>query len=196
MARPSGRNIRQAALDEATRAIQTGGVTGFSYADLAERIGVRAPSIHHHFPRKDALVAETVAAYRQRFRSRVEELDDASPTERLRGYSQLFLAPSEDGVLCLCGAAVAGWDELSDEARREITAFFDGEIQWVEAQLREGQRLGEVRSDADPADLALVLVSALEGALLVSRTRPEGPGGAAAASSILGLVASGDDTRR
>ena len=191
MARPSGRDIRRAALDEATRAIQTGGVAGFSYADLAERIGVRAPSIHHHFPRKDVLVAETVATYRQRFRSRVEGLDDATPIEHLRGYGQLFLAPSEDGVLCLCGAAAAGWDELSDEARREVRAFFDGEIQWVETQLREGQELGEIGDEVDPSDLAVMLVSALEGALLVSRARPESTDGATTVDTVLQLVASG-----
>ncbi|EJP4955223.1 TetR/AcrR family transcriptional regulator, partial [Escherichia coli] len=32
--------------------IQQSGFLGFSYADLAEVIGIRKASIHHHFPGK------------------------------------------------------------------------------------------------------------------------------------------------
>ena len=39
MARPTGRDIRAASIDAATAAIKSSGVTGFSYGDLAERIG-------------------------------------------------------------------------------------------------------------------------------------------------------------
>ncbi|KAE9771026.1 TetR family transcriptional regulator, partial [Escherichia coli] len=36
--------------------LTTGGYKSFSYADLAERVGIRKASIHHHFPGKEDLV--------------------------------------------------------------------------------------------------------------------------------------------
>lgn len=188
MARPSGRDIRQAALDEATSAIQAGGVTGFSYANLAGRIGVKAPSLHHHFPRKDELVAATAARYRQAFRARVEQLDESGPLARLARYCELFAEPADEELLCLCAAAVAGWDDLNDEARVEIVGFFADETRWVDEQLRRAQAAGEVRADVDPADLATSLVAALEGALLLSRTRGDAGPVQTVATTLLRLA--------
>ena len=36
------------------------GYFGFSYADIAETVGIRKASIHHHFPSKVDLVVATL----------------------------------------------------------------------------------------------------------------------------------------
>lgn len=185
MARPSGRDIRQEVLREATNAIRSHGVSGFSYGDLANRVGVRAPSIHHHFQHKDDLIAEATADYRLSFRDAVEKLDAPSPIDRLRQYSRLFLSPAAEGVLCLCGAAVAGWDELNPTAQAEISAFFQAEVTWVAEQLDLAAEQGEIRSTIDTGRLALSLIAALEGALLLART---GVGAAAPTDAFDGVL--------
>ena len=38
---------------EARNLIMTRGYNGFSYADIAEAVGIRKASIHHHFPATD-----------------------------------------------------------------------------------------------------------------------------------------------
>ena len=40
------------------------GYFGFSYADIAEVVGIRKASIHHHFPTKVDLVVATLREYR------------------------------------------------------------------------------------------------------------------------------------
>ncbi len=45
--------------------IIAGGYNGFSYADVAEVVGIRKASIHHHFPSKVDLVRTLVAQYRE-----------------------------------------------------------------------------------------------------------------------------------
>lgn len=170
MARPSGRDIRQVVLDEATDAIRSRGVTGFSYADLADRIGVRAPSIHHHFRRKSQLVAAALERHQAKFREQVDAIDAPSPVDRLRHYSAIFLSGAADGVLCVCGAAVVGWDDLDADARRHVSSFFVGEIGWVEALLGDAVAAGELLPDVDVHELAVAVVAALEGALLLART--------------------------
>lgn len=170
MARPSGRNIRQMVLDETRLAVQTGGVNGFSYGDLAQRIGIKAPSIHHHFRRKEDLVAETADAYREHFDERIGAIDADGTIARLTAYGELFLSPADDGLLCFCGAAAAGWDDLSAEARVSIRSFFDAQLAWVGATMADGQRAGELAPDVDIDSASFAFVSALEGALLLART--------------------------
>lgn len=41
------------------------GYFGFSYADIAETVGIRKASIHHHFPSKVDLVVATLKEYEQ-----------------------------------------------------------------------------------------------------------------------------------
>ncbi|MEM8925636.1 MAG: TetR/AcrR family transcriptional regulator [Actinomycetota bacterium] len=184
MARPTGRDIRSEVMNEARRAMQSAGVGGFSYRDLAERVGVKAPSIHHHFPHRSELVAATTRRYRTEFATRVEAIAAGPATERLRAYADLFLHPAADGVMCLCGAAAAGWDALDDAAKAEVDAFFVDQRRWLVAEIERGVAGGELRADLDPDDLALTLLSALEGALVLART----PGAQRAPAAVVGLL--------
>ena len=93
MARPSGRDIRREVIEAAMRAVQSQGATAFSYASIADELGIKAPSIHHHFPKKADLLTAAVAQYRSRFRRQVEELQHHSARERLEAYADLFLHP-------------------------------------------------------------------------------------------------------
>lgn len=47
-----------------TELLAVGGYNSFSYADIAEIVGISKPSIHHHFPSKAELVRSAVTRYR------------------------------------------------------------------------------------------------------------------------------------
>ena len=51
--------------------IMLGGYNGFSYAELAQRYGIRQPSIDHHFPSKVDLVVGAVEQGRARIREQI-----------------------------------------------------------------------------------------------------------------------------
>ena len=184
MARPSGRDIRREVIESATRAIQARGATAFSYAMIADELGIKAPSIHHHFPRKADLLAAAVAEYRTRFAEHVDQLDTTSARERLQAYAGLFLAPAQRDLMCLCGAATAGWNELDPATRAEVTSFFDREIAWIAAQAAAGVDSGELRSDLDTRAFATAFIATLEGALLLARASTN-PGTVPATASFL-----------
>ncbi|MEM9747098.1 MAG: TetR family transcriptional regulator [Actinomycetota bacterium] len=174
MARPSGRDVRSEVLDEATLLIRTRGVTGFSVGDVAGRVGVRAPSVHHHFARKDGLITETISQYRRTFLADVERIDATEPVDRLRHFAALFLRDADDDVLCLCGAAIAAWDDLSEPARLETRGFLDDLLAWVESEVRTAVDHGRLLPHVDARRFAATYVAALEGALLLARAGVHG----------------------
>ena len=56
-------------VDAAEGLVQQHGYNGFSYDDVAQLVGIKKPSIHHHFPKKGELVAVVAQRYTHRFRA-------------------------------------------------------------------------------------------------------------------------------
>ena len=69
-------------LDCAQSLILAGGYNGFSYADIAEVVGIRKASIHHHFPSKVDLVRMLVLRYREAARAGFVALEASSADPR------------------------------------------------------------------------------------------------------------------
>jgi len=109
MARPTGRPVKEEILTSARTMIQRVGVGGFSYADLANELGIKAPSIHHHFRTKEDLVAEVVSIYRDAFTANVAALEGPTEMDRLQQYADLFNQTASAGQACLCGAVAGEW---------------------------------------------------------------------------------------
>jgi len=169
MARPTGRLMREEILDGATTLIQQNGVNGFSYGSLAAQLGVKSPSIHHHFRTKELLITEVVRRYRLTFAESRDAISADGAGERIRSYAELFTEAAVDDRLCLCGVAAADWRAIGGEPRAEVERFFNDQISWLTAQLDDGARTGEFRSDIDGDLTARSLLAGLEGAMLLGR---------------------------
>lgn len=170
MARPTGRHLRDEILAAATSQIQHRGVTGFSFGSLAKELGVRAPSIHHHFPNKEALVAAVAADYRHAFASHVDAIPPGTARERLGAFAELFSTQARHNRLCLCGALSADWLAIGDLPRSEVESFFDDQRAWLITEIEEGMADGEIASAASAPAVAGLLLTALEGAVLLERS--------------------------
>lgn len=53
-------NTAQRILDTAQDLIRHRGYSAFSYADIADRVGIRKASIHYHFAAKEDLVLSLI----------------------------------------------------------------------------------------------------------------------------------------
>jgi TetR/AcrR family transcriptional repressor of nem operon len=146
-------------LDAAERRIREAGYNGFSFRDLAEDVGVRSASVHHHFPTKAALGAAVARRYTDRF---IAALDGVAGHELAAAWRAAFRrALQEDGRMCLCGVLGAEAGALPPEVAAEARRFFERG-----ADLLAGAQ--EVQ-DASARDAGLRILATLEGAMLLAR---------------------------
>ncbi len=178
-------------VDAAETLIQHHGYNGFSYDDVARQIGIRKPSIHHHFPSKAELVAVVAQRYTHRFREQLLAIEGqhARPLDRLNAYADLFAQTySHDRRLCVCGMLGAEAEALPDDVSREVRRFFAINFDWLSAALEAGQSDGSLRQTAEPRAQAESFLCALEGAMVVGRGAAMTTGPATVARTFFSLL--------
>ena len=158
-------------LDIAERLVQTRGFNGFSYADVANELGITKASLHYHFAGKAELGQALIDRYTQRFSSALGGIDREAPAarEKLEAYAELYADVLRGQRMCMCGILAAEYQTLPEQMRHAVIRFFDENRKWLAATLAEGQR-DHTLSIAGPLDdVADSIISTLEGAMLVAR---------------------------
>ncbi|MEZ7816058.1 MAG: TetR/AcrR family transcriptional regulator [Burkholderiaceae bacterium] len=124
-------------VDVAESLIQRQGFNGFSYDNIARAVGIRKPSVHHHFVTKADLVTLVTQRYVHRFITQLERLNrrHALPKQRLLGYAQLFQDTGQSEGLCSWGMLVAESERLPTPIQEHLQAFFNANLLWLTATL-------------------------------------------------------------
>ena len=167
----SGSNRRDGILDTAEKLIQHRGFNAFSYADIAAEIGISTASLHYHFASKAELGRALIARYAARFTDELARIDARLPDARARleAYADLYEGVLQEGRFCLCGMLAAEYDTLPKPMRDAVIGFFDQNEAWLTHVLEMGQKQGILDFTSPPADVARMIMSGLEGAMLVAR---------------------------
>jgi TetR/AcrR family transcriptional repressor of nem operon len=158
-------------LDVAERLLQVRGYNGFSYADIASELGVTTAALHYHFASKAELGEAVIGRYATRFVDALAAVDrdSADATERLRGYVAIYADVLGNGRMCLCGMLAADFQTLPPAMRVAVLEFFDTNETWLTWMLKGGAEDGVLSFDGPAEETARVIVSTLEGALLIAR---------------------------
>ncbi|HEY2552607.1 MAG TPA: TetR/AcrR family transcriptional regulator [Streptosporangiaceae bacterium] len=182
-------------LDAAERLVQTRGFNGFSYADVAAELGLTTAALHYHFPGKAELGAALVDRYAQRFAAQLGELDAAGGPApgRLDGFAALYLQVLQDRRMCLCGMLAAEYHTLPEGMQELVLRFFSQNESWLETVLAQGAREGALQYAGSASDAARLLISGLEGAMLIARSFGDPGRFTAAASRLLASVTGAAD---
>ena len=161
-------------LDAGQELIQTGGFSAMSFQDIASEVGIRKPSIIHHFPTKAELGVAIIRRYRDTFAAQLQQISEdpaKSSWDALEFYFSpyLFLASTPDKV-CLCGALAGEIPVLPGVMRVEVKQFIEAHQRWLEEILREGVERGGLVLIDSPKSLSRVIFNSLQGSLLVTRS--------------------------
>jgi TetR/AcrR family transcriptional regulator, transcriptional repressor for nem operon len=178
-------------LDVAERLAQTRGFNGFSYADIAIELGITKAALHYHFASKADLGQALIGRYAARFGEALAAIDagtTAAPA-KLRGYAGLYADVLRNERMCLCGMLAAEYPTLPGAMQASVVSFFDQNETWLQHVLEQGRSDGSLHFTGSPRDTARMIISCLEGAMLVTRPYGHSPRFQdAAASLITGLT--------
>lgn len=159
---------RQAEIVETTvKLAAAAGPDRLSLDAVAAAVGISQPAIFRHFPTKKRLwlaVAEWIA---ERLTGIWEGAEaEAAPIERLRKmvHGQLKLVSSTPAVpAILFSRTLHSENEALRQAFEKLIAAFH---QRLSRQINAAQAEGSIRSDADPAQLAALVMSVVQGTIL------------------------------
>jgi TetR/AcrR family transcriptional regulator, transcriptional repressor for nem operon len=174
-------------LDVAERLVQVRGFNGFSYGDVASELKVTTAALHYHFAGKAELGESLIERYAARFAEALGEIDRhaSDPAEKLHAYANLYLDVLRDRRMCLCGMLAADYETLPKPMRNAVVRFFDDNEAWVGGVLEQGRVEGTLQFTGSAGDAAQMIVSGLEGAMLVARPYGDTTRFQAAASRLL-----------
>jgi len=152
--------MKEAILDAAESRARRGGYNGFSFRDLAEDVGIKSASVHHHFPTKEHLAEVLAHRYVDRMAAYLGDPARLSPRAAVKHLAGIFVRANEtDDQMCLCGIFAAESGALPQQVLPEVAAFFDMLSRWLDVALRP----------AESAPKAVEVIAAFEGGLLMSR---------------------------
>ena len=166
-------------LASAQTLIMSGGYNGFSYADIAEVVGIRKASIHHHFPSKVDLVRELVKRYTEDGQASVVTLEQNVPDalDILKVYANHWAKCIEDASrpYCVCALLASELPSLPPEVATEVTNFFRFISSWLTAVMERGRKNGALNLASEPHVEAEAFLATVYGAMLSARAygKPE-----------------------
>lgn len=157
-ARPATREL---ILTEALRCFAEHGFDGTSLNDISEAVGIRRPSLLHHFPSKQALYQEVVDHALADWYARMEEVS----LETRQGWAQVdrmvtagheFFESHPELVRLVRREALQGGSLLAPELARGLQPLFNRTLAFFEREMSAG-RLRRY----DPAQLFLTCYGAI-----------------------------------
>lgn len=153
--------------------IQTVGYDGFSYRDIADRVGIKSASVHYYFPAKTDLAEAVAKQYRIEFAERVREISANTPgaLERLEEFAGIFKDTLENlDRVCLCGMLASESSSVPDKVSAQTRMFFSEQQDWISQTIADGIDDGTISATTQPNEFAKTFLSALEGAMMLARS--------------------------
>lgn len=174
-------------LDVAERLAQVRGFNGFSYADIAAELGITKAALHYHFASKADLGEALISRYAARFGEALAAIDadTAAAPAKLQGYAELYADVLRNQRMCLCGMLAAEYPTLPDAMQASVVSFFDQNEAWLQDVLEQGRGDGSLHFTGPARDAARMIISCLEGAMLVTRPYGDIPRFHDAAASLM-----------
>ena len=159
------RNQKDLILGHAEELMRRVGYKAFSYQDLADRLGVSKPAIHHHFATKDTLGLALIQLYDAHFSSLVGqvEAEGRSAGEQVFAFLWLDGGPTTGCDICPLGALQMHFETFSSAMQRATIELSQRMHGWLAEKLSEARTEGEVQSWGTPEQQAVFLMASTQG---------------------------------
>ncbi|SEQ54890.1 TetR/AcrR family transcriptional regulator [Microlunatus flavus] len=172
---PKGEATRARIVEAASTLVFAHGVTRTGVEDIQREAGVSASQLYHYFGDKQALMRAVIAHQTEAVlatqRPELDALDSFEALGRWRDRLVTLQRSRHCAGGCPIGSIASELADEDPEAREDLVAGFE---QW-EAPIRSGlatmRERGLLQEGTDTDRLALALLAALQGGLLLTQTR-------------------------
>ena len=167
-----GDETRRRVVAEAAALFNQHGFEGSSMSDLMDRTGLEKGGLYRHFSGKEEIAAEAFDyAWQAASEARMADLDQVpNSVDRLKRFVANFVErpPAVPGGCPLLNTAID-----ADDGNRLLRKKARGALrQWIGRLTKivaQGIEAKEIRRDVDAKKLAMLMISSLEGALMIGR---------------------------
>ena len=167
-----GEKTRQKIVEKAAALFNQCGFSGFSMSELMKSTGLEKGGIYRHFDTKEQLASEAFEyAWREALNARMHDLDATSDSvDWLKDLINNFIhrRPSVPGGCPLLNTAIEA-DDGNPVLRHLALKALRGWRADLSKVVKRGIRRKEIQRGVSPKDVAEVIISSLEGALMISR---------------------------
>ena len=167
----SNNDTRSQILDTAQDILQRQSISGVSFQDLADRIGIKKGSMYYHFKSKDDLsiaILERAASEMSQALKRGHSKTASEQLDYFIGIFRSFMGQCEK--ICPGGAFAGVWDKLNAPVQQQVRKLINLQLQGMQHIINTGIESGEfVSHGQDPEALAQWVIDNIQGALLTSR---------------------------
>jgi TetR/AcrR family transcriptional regulator, transcriptional repressor for nem operon len=167
-----GEETRHRIVTEAATLFNQRGFEGGSMSELMKATGLEKGGIYRHFSSKEEVAVEAFDyAWQAALNARMYDLDEVpNSVDRLKQFVANFVErrSSVPGGCPLLNTAIDADDGnpvLREHARKALREWRD----LLSSIIRAGIERKEIRRDVDANKLATLVISSLEGALMISR---------------------------
>jgi TetR/AcrR family transcriptional regulator, transcriptional repressor for nem operon len=168
-----GEQTKQEIIRKAAPIFNQRGYDGAALSDLMKATGLEKGGIYRHFDSKQQLAGEAFDyAWKLALETRLEGTEQiTNSVDRLKQIVRNFRDRSAGlvpGGCPLLNTAIDS-DDGNPQLREKARGALGGWLERLGSIIEEGQQRGEIRKDVEYAELATLIVSTLEGSLMITR---------------------------
>lgn len=168
-----GAETRSRIVNAAADLIYENGVDGTSLDEVMAASGVSKSQLYHYFADKDALALAVIDLQAERvLGAQQPHLEALDSLPAIRAWRDAIVRLNEAVHCrgCPLGSLASELANDSEHARQRLAASFAMWCDRIERGLGKMRERGELAASADPHELALALLAAVEGGLLLAKT--------------------------
>ncbi len=158
-------------MDRAAQLFSRKGFHGTSMEDIAQAAGLTKGAIYSHFDSKEAICYTVLEQAGRMIQDKVSPYvrSQANACDQLLAMIRGYRSYAADRVFeggCLILNLAIEMDDINEGLKRELAALIMSWRRWIMRIVEEGKRRKEIRDEADSDQLATMIISSLQGAMI------------------------------